>query len=182
MSRARPAGRPERKPVRCRNRFPGPPSPHATATIRPLTETAKNHRMRLSRRDAWWAAGRLTEYRRARLKWSQALSLAQQYDVADSKSFPECDDTLENRLQLVDLWRSALVAQVLMPAPDNAAVAWKRVQPAWRQASPRRRETGAGRARDRQGQPTFAGAIASLLHPQSPVARPPKRAAERFFN
>jgi hypothetical protein len=90
----------------------------------PLTESCKNQRLRLSRRDAWWAAGRLTGYWRARLDWQGALSTAQSHNVADANSFPKC----EGRLELVDLWRTALIKQMLTPAPDVAAVAWKRAQ------------------------------------------------------
>lgn len=93
-----------------------------------LTETCKNHRLRQSRRDAWWAATRLTDYWRARLKWESALSLAQEYDIADANSFPKCDYSISNRFASVKLWREALVKQMLTPAPDVAAVNWKRTQ------------------------------------------------------
>jgi hypothetical protein len=95
-----------------------------------LTTTCKNQRMRLSRRDAWWAAERLTRYWRARLDWWSALSLAQTYNVADANSYPKCheDGLSDDRLSLVDLWRTALMKQMLTPAPDMAAVNWKRVQ------------------------------------------------------
>src|SRR6185312_3687957 len=52
-----------------------------------LTATCRNGRLRLSRRDAWWAARRLTEYWRARLDWQSALSLAQEYGIADSNTY-----------------------------------------------------------------------------------------------
>jgi hypothetical protein len=94
----------------------------------PLTDTCRNQRLRLKRREAWWAAGRLTSYWRARLDWQTALSSAQDHEVADAKSFPPCDDSGSSRLVLVDLWRAALVAQMLTPAPDVAGVNWKRVQ------------------------------------------------------
>jgi hypothetical protein len=60
--------------------------------------------------------------------WQTALSSAQNHDVADAKSFPPCDDSGSSRLVLVDLWRAALVAQMLTPAPDVAGVNWKRAQ------------------------------------------------------
>jgi hypothetical protein len=43
--------------------------------------------------------------------------------VADSGSFPPAAD--ENRYSLVVTWREAVVKQLLTPAPDGAAVAWK---------------------------------------------------------
>jgi hypothetical protein len=70
----------------------------------------------------------LTDYWRARLNWSSALPTAQQYNVADANSYPKCDDYGKDRILLVDLWRTALVKQMLTPAPDVAAIAWKRAQ------------------------------------------------------
>jgi len=94
----------------------------------PRTESCRNQRLRLKRRAAWWAAGRLTSYWRARLDWQSALSTAQDHGFGDAKSFPPCDDSGSSRIVLVDLWRAALVAQMLIPAPDVAAVNWKRAQ------------------------------------------------------
>ena len=96
-----------------------------------FTETCRNHRMRLSRRDAWWTASHLTDYWRARLEWQSALSIAQTHNVADANSYPKCD---ADRLALVDLWRAALLQQMLTPAPDQNAVNWKRAQLAGRNA------------------------------------------------
>jgi hypothetical protein len=92
-----------------------------------LTATCRNQRMRLSRRDACWATRDLTAYWRARLDWHSALSHAQCHGIADANSFPKCDEG-KDRFALVDLWRAALVKQMLTPAPDVAAIAWKRAQ------------------------------------------------------
>jgi hypothetical protein len=97
----------------------------------PATETAKNFRIRTERRDAWWHAGRVTEYWRTRVDWHSALGTAQQYGIADGASFPSAEN--ESRLGLVDAWREAVVKQLLTPAPDGAAVAWKRAQLAGRE-------------------------------------------------
>jgi hypothetical protein len=99
----------------------------ARELIPPATETCRNQRLRLSRRDVWRTASRLTAYWRARLDWESALSTAQTHGVADANSYPKCEDG-ENRWALVDLWRTALVKQMLTPAPDVAAIAWKRAQ------------------------------------------------------
>jgi hypothetical protein len=98
------------------------------ATNPNLTTTCRNQRLRLSRRDTWWEASELTDYWHARLKWDSALSFAQSRDVADANSLPKCDEGPGGRLVLVDLWRTALVSQMLTPAPDAGAVAWKRAQ------------------------------------------------------
>jgi hypothetical protein len=85
-----------------------------------LTETCRNHRLRLSRRDAWWDARRWADYWRARCDWASALSSAQDHDIADANSYPKCDG--KDRWPLLDPWRAALVQQMLTPAPDLAAV------------------------------------------------------------
>jgi hypothetical protein len=92
----------------------------------PATETCKNQRLRLDRRDVCWNASRLMEYWRARLDWHTALSCGQSYGVADANSFPSADE--ENRYALVEMWRATLFKLMLTPAPDTAAVAWKRAQ------------------------------------------------------
>ena len=93
-----------------------------------LSETCKNSRLRLSRRDAWWEAAHLTDYCRARLDWHSSLSTAQSRNIADANSYPKADDTGDNCWTLVALWRDALVKRMLTPAPDALAVAWKRAQ------------------------------------------------------
>ena len=95
-----------------------------TTSPEALSGTCKNSRLRTSRRDAWWAANRLTRYWRARLDWHSDLSLAQQYDIAESRTYAKCEH--QEHHALVDQWRAALVRQMLTPAPDTAAVAWKR--------------------------------------------------------
>jgi hypothetical protein len=96
----------------------------------PATETAKNSRIRIALHDAWWRACRVSEYWRIRLDWHNALGTAQQYGIADSASFPSAEN--ESRFGLVDTWREAVVKQLLTPAPDGAAVTWKRAQLAGR--------------------------------------------------
>src|SRR4051794_25189291 len=96
------------------------------------TETAKNSRIRIARRVAWWHAGRVTDYWRARMDWEYVLEIAQRYEIADSASFPTVKD---NRIRLVDKWREAVVKQLLTPAPDLAAITWKRAKLAGRDFS-----------------------------------------------
>lgn len=88
----------------------------------PATETCRNHRARLGRRDAWWRAERTTSYWRARLDWNSELALAQDNGIGDADSFTRAMNG--ERLALVERWRVALVEQMLTPAPHLAAVAW----------------------------------------------------------
>jgi hypothetical protein len=92
----------------------------------PATETAKNSRIRIKRRDAWWHADRMMDYWRARLDWQCALEIAQQYGIADSDSFPSAKN--EDRFWLVDKWREAVGKKVLTPAPDLSAITRKRAK------------------------------------------------------
>jgi hypothetical protein len=102
----------------------------ARASARALSATAENFRLRIARRDAWWRAGRVTDYWRARMDWNHALSLAQSHGIGNANSYPSIEN--EDRLDLVDKWREAVVKQLLTPAPDGAAVTWKRAKLAGR--------------------------------------------------
>jgi hypothetical protein len=62
----------------------------------------------------------------ARQDWLAALSISQQYGIADSASFPSAEN--ENRFGPVDTWREAVAKQLLTPAPDLGAVTWKRAK------------------------------------------------------
>lgn len=107
----------QRKPELSRNGRPLAPA---------LTESVRNHRARLKRRDAWWQAARTTEYWRARREWSSVLRTAQERGVGDAAHFPQVPQG--EHWGLVERWRDALVKQMLTPAPDLAAVAWKRAR------------------------------------------------------
>ena len=61
----------------------------------PATETAKNFRIRIARRDTWWHTDRVLNYWRARLDWCSALGVAQQYGIADSGSLPSAENGLD---------------------------------------------------------------------------------------
>jgi hypothetical protein len=60
------------------------------------------------------------------MDWHDALSISQQYGIADSASFPLAEN--ESHLGLVDKWREAVAKQLLTPAPDLGAVTWKRAK------------------------------------------------------
>src|SRR5437879_3809476 len=92
----------------------------------PATETGKNFRIRMTRRDIWWHADRVADYWQARLDWCSALGIAQKYGIADSASFPSAEN--ESHFGLVDKWRDAVAKKLLTPAPDLAAITWKRAK------------------------------------------------------
>jgi hypothetical protein len=96
------------------------------APAAPATTTARNHRFRQTRREAWRAADHLRAYWRARLDWHSALLMAQGHGVEDARGFAPANE--ESRMVLVERWREFLGNQLLTPAPDLAAITWKRGQ------------------------------------------------------
>jgi hypothetical protein len=148
-----------------------------------LSTTCKNSRLRQMRDKAWNRARQTTSYWRARLDWRDTLKWAQDWGLADSGSFPPAAD--ENRFSLVDTWREAVVKQLLTPAPNVAAVAWKRakfsgrdfrylpVKPdrvesviaddvAWLAAHPTRRSNSEAMARNREFKETMRRRIKDI--------------------
>jgi hypothetical protein len=75
----------------------------------------------------------VADYWHARFKWRHELETAQRYGIGDSGSFPP--PAPANPFEAVDTWREAVVKQLLTPAPDGAAVAWKRAKLAGRDFS-----------------------------------------------
>jgi hypothetical protein len=92
-----------------------------------LTTTCLNQRLRLGRREKWWAARRLTHFRQALMEWVSALQCAQRNDVQGANLYPSAEDEW-HRCDFVSQWRAALVQQMLTPAPTVEAVNWKRAQ------------------------------------------------------
>jgi hypothetical protein len=90
--------------------------------VEPASATARNHRMRLQRRDVWGAANAATRFWAAKREFDDVCVAAWRHGVEESFAY----DADENRMSNVQKWREALVAQLLTPAPDVAAVAWKR--------------------------------------------------------
>ena len=71
-------------------------------------------------------AGRVADYWSARVEWCGALALAQERRIGDSASFTATD--YSERYALVEKWREAVAKQLLTPAPDLAAITWKRAK------------------------------------------------------
>lgn len=90
------------------------------------TTTAKNQRLRSARRDAWRKADATTNYWWARLRFNDAVSLAKDHGMKEACAHTEI--SLEARWSILDSYRAAFGRQLLTPAPDVAAVNWKRHQ------------------------------------------------------
>jgi hypothetical protein len=90
-----------------------------------LTTTAKNARLRLARREAWWKAEALTNYWRAQLDFMNAVLIAKGHGLTEvSRAHAEISE--KARCSNVGIYRQALGKQLLTPAPDAASVNWKR--------------------------------------------------------
>jgi hypothetical protein len=92
-----------------------------------MKESTRNHRFRQARRDAWRDAESLARFNHARMEWHSALRFAQSWNVPGADKYPKIEPE-DGRFDMVREWRIALVAQLLTPAPDQAAVIWKRAQ------------------------------------------------------
>ena len=89
----------------------------------PLTETAKNGRLREKRNQIWRKADAATRYWRVRMDFDHAV-----YDgsvVRRSRRAAYHPVVDHKDLQLVERCREALVKQLLTPAPDLRSVTWK---------------------------------------------------------
>jgi hypothetical protein len=88
-----------------------------------LTETAKNSRLRNARKDAWHEAQTRVEYFHRRLEFDDVVGHMQRMGLPEGNLHPA-----PNRGETLRLWRAALVAQFLLPAPNAGAVAWKKTR------------------------------------------------------
>jgi hypothetical protein len=91
-----------------------------------LTITCRNKRLREQRKIPWRDAEVTTGYWRARMDWCDALTSAQVAgikEVAGDKA-----DHRDDRMFSLQMWRNAIAAQLLTPAPDAGAITWKRGQ------------------------------------------------------
>ena len=88
-----------------------------------LSTTAKNGRQRERRKEIWRMAEAATRYWRVRLDFDDAVGFAQRMEIPEGSYHPVVESN--DRYATVELWRKALVKQLLTPAPDTASVKWK---------------------------------------------------------
>jgi hypothetical protein len=91
-----------------------------------LTVTCQNKRLREARRDVWREADTMRGYWKARLEMLEAIARAQIHDLPEGNNHPPHDP--DERWPLLANWREAIAQQLLTPAPDLAAITWKRGQ------------------------------------------------------
>jgi hypothetical protein len=87
-----------------------------------LTETAKNSRLRDARKTAWNEAEIRVEYFHSRMEFEYVVGRMQDMGLPEGNLHPAPMD----RGEAVRLWRAAMVAQFLLPAPRNDCVTWKK--------------------------------------------------------
>jgi hypothetical protein len=90
----------------------------------PITTTDKNRRLRQRRREAWRIADVTRGYWRARLDFERAIEFVQSWELPEGRLYPAYDQGKD--WQVLASWREAVVKQLLTPAPDIAAVNWKK--------------------------------------------------------
>jgi hypothetical protein len=97
------------------------------------TITLRNKHLRDARRDAWREADAIRQYWKARLEMESAISCAQRHDLPEGNNHPPYDPG--ERWAVLANWRQAIAQQLLTPAPDTAAIAWKKAGLAGGQAA-----------------------------------------------
>ena len=91
---------------------------------RELSTTCKNGHIRQERQEVWRMAEAATRYWKVRMEFHSAVSWAQRMGVPEAHSHPPDPDD-RDRISMVKRWRTALVEQLLTPAPDGRSVKWK---------------------------------------------------------
>lgn len=86
--------------------------------------TLRNKHLRDARKGAWREADTIRSYWHARLKFQDAISSAQNHGVAEGDAHPPHDHG--DRWTILANYRQAIAQQMLTPAPDTLAIAWKK--------------------------------------------------------
>jgi hypothetical protein len=90
-----------------------------TVDVRSTSPTAVNARLRIKRREIYRKAEAVVEYWSARWRLDSAIRRAQSHGVF------ECQGPVDDERATLKRYREATVKQMLTPAPDAAAIAWK---------------------------------------------------------
>jgi hypothetical protein len=99
----------------------------AAPRVRPpdeISETLKNRNLRDERKPQWSEAEATREYWRACLDMEAAISVAQREDIPEGANHPPI--IADDRWKLLAKLRLSIAAQLMTPAPDTRAVAWKK--------------------------------------------------------
>jgi hypothetical protein len=83
-----------------------------------------NESLRRGRDIAWDRADASVRFLRAQLEYYRTVASGQKYGVPDARGLPTLDAAAD--FQLVESYRTAVLEQLLTPAPKVAALIWKR--------------------------------------------------------
>ncbi|MET4149903.1 hypothetical protein [Bradyrhizobium sp. RT7b] len=89
----------------------------------PVTETGKNAKLRLQRREAWWQAERRVEYWKACMNMHSAIHSAQHGGLPEGDNHQKAEHWHWH--PIIDSYRKAIVELLLTPASTRLNVAWK---------------------------------------------------------
>jgi hypothetical protein len=89
-----------------------------------ISETLKNRNLRDERKPQWSKAEATREYWRARLDMESAISAAQRQGIREGADHPP--HIADDRWTILANWRLSVAAQLMTPAPDTRAIAWKK--------------------------------------------------------
>jgi hypothetical protein len=77
-----------------------------------------------ARREVWREPDAIRQYWKARLEMDDAVSGVQRHGLPEGSNHPPYNPN--ERWVLLANWRRAIAQQLLTPAPDTAAIAWKK--------------------------------------------------------
>lgn len=87
------------------------------------TETGKNAKLRLQRREAWWQSERRVEYWKVCMKMHSAIRSAQLAGLPEGGNHQRVEDWHWH--PIIDSYRKAIAELLLTPASTLLNVAWK---------------------------------------------------------
>jgi hypothetical protein len=97
------------------------------ARVRPqdgISETLKNRHLRDARKPQWDKAEATRKYWHTRLEMDSAIDAAQRHGIPEGTNHPP--HIADDRWTLLANWRLSVAAQLMTPAPDTRAIAWKK--------------------------------------------------------
>ena len=89
-----------------------------------ISETLKNRNLRDARKPQWTKAETTREYWHARREMVRAILWAQSHDIPEGAKHPPYNS--DDDWAALANWRLSIAAQLLTPAPDTRAIAWKK--------------------------------------------------------
>lgn len=90
----------------------------------PETETGKNSRLRMARREAWWNAERQVDYWKVCMKMHDAISIVQRAGLPEGDNHQKAEHWQWH--PIAENYRRAVARLFLTPASTQLNIAWKK--------------------------------------------------------